>query len=255
VGQLFGVAMHQHRTLYVAIPLGFLALILMGEVAYSLKAISTVVASVLVVALLTSAVGLELKGRVGPVNLNFLEEHVESLSMKRGTPAVGTLYDREKWYSGVWERSQSSLQTLLLGVGFGQPLIHFRVVGGVDVRQPHNTFLSVLGRLGLLGLIFWLIFHISVLTHFAQGIRNRRQADGLVCDLIPWLFLFYMFSVMVTSVQPYLEFSYGAIPFYFIVGFAIGVIYWHVPAPERRGVAIRISPAPGLSRTAYNLPA
>ncbi|MFB3104782.1 MAG: hypothetical protein ACE1ZA_07630, partial [Pseudomonadales bacterium] len=43
-------------------------------------------------------------------------------------------------------------------------------------------------------------------------------------DLVLWCFLFYVLGLFVTSIQPRLEFSYGAIPFSLIVGFALGVL-------------------------------
>lgn len=44
--------------------------------------------------------------------------------------------------------------------GFGKPLLeHMATRQGVAVRQPHNTHLSVLARLGLVGVAFWILFH------------------------------------------------------------------------------------------------
>ena len=243
-GQLFGLAIHQHRSVYIALAVGIVALVLVGEFRGLMSILVSVGIAGAVLLLLTSVAGVVISGRVGPVNVDFLQEHVESLLLTPGTPAVSTIYDREKWYQQVFDQLNASVPAMTYGLGFGKPLINFRVAHGVKVRQPHNTNLTVLARLGVIGAVLWLLLHLAILWRFAQAFRNRHIMPQTTWRILVWLFLNYVFSLMVTSVQPYLEFSYGAIPFYFVTGFALGMVRWQTPALKRvRPAADRVGAA------------
>ena len=110
---------------------------------------------------------------------------------------------------------------MLFGEGFGRPLIDFYIKGGVAVRQPHNTHLTVLVRLGLLGFILWLVFHWIIIRRFWKAL-HRWQMGSFEHTLLLWFLVFYTLGMLVTTVQPWLEFSYGSIPFFILLGFAIG---------------------------------
>jgi hypothetical protein len=159
---------------------------------------------------------------------------------------VGGVYARLEWYSEVWKRASSNTRNLVVGEGFGKPLISFHDQEGVEVRQPHSTHLSVLARLGLLGAAFWALFHFSILHRFLYAFRRRRYLRKESSDLVLWLFLFYLLAMILTSVQPYLEFSYGAIPFYFLIGFALGIMRWQLPQEFAETIQARetLSPYP-----------
>ena len=223
--QLFGLAIHQHRSMYIGVVLSFIILLFLGERRMCAK-LGLILSLALGVILLISVLGIQLAGRVGPVSGSFLFEHAQSLSGAKDTPAVGSIYDRENWYAEVWKRIGSSTTTVLVGEGFGQTLIDFTTPEGVAVRQPHNSHLTVLARLGALGLTLWILFHIFVLKSFIYALRRRAQLDATVSDFILWLFLFYVLNMISSSVQPGFEFSHGAIPFYFLMGLALGIIRW-----------------------------
>lgn len=224
--QLFGLAILQARSMYVGIVLVLLMLVLLAEFRKWAKIAITLSLSVVILLLVTTFAGIELQGRIGPANVSFLQGHVRSLTGAPGAPGVGTIYHRLEWYKQVWERARSTTTNLLVGEGFGEPLIDFEIAGGVQVRQPHSTHLSILARLGLVGVALWMSFHIVVVHRFVSFFGQSRRVDKKYFDLILWLFVFYVLSMLVTSVQPYLEFSYGAIPFYFLTGFALGLTRW-----------------------------
>ena len=228
VAQLFGLTIHQARSMYVGIVIVLIVLLLLGELRKWAKITVTLSLGLVALLLVTSFAGIELRGRVGPASFSFLQDHVRSLSGVPGSPGVGTIYHRLEWYNEVWERARSTTTNLLVGEGFGEPLIDFEIAAGVQVRQPHNTHLSVLARLGLVGLAIWAFFHFLIVRRFVHVLRRRGQLDKKHSDLRLWLFIFYILFMLVTSVQPYLEFSYGAIPFYFLMGFALGIMRWQL---------------------------
>lgn len=233
VAQLFALAIHQARSMYLAIPLVFVILILVGEVRKAATIGIAAVLAFLVVASLAFLPGLHLEGRMGPVTTQFLEDQLSSLALVRGAPGNASIEDREKWYPEVLRRVTSSTANLLVGEGFGKPLIDFRTPEGVQVRQPHNTSLSVLARLGLAGLVLWVLFHLCIVGRFLRTLRRRASLDKQSSSLVLWLFLFYVTCMFVTSVQPLLEFSYGAIPLYFLTGFALGFMRRKSANPQR----------------------
>jgi len=220
LGQVLGLALLQARSMYVAIPVVFVMLIFLRQPSRA-AGLAALVTGSLVVLVLGVSLGIEVQGRIGPVRPGFLEEHAESLFLVPGSPAVGSINDREKWTTDLWARVTSSTTNLLVGEGFGLPLIDFQTPEGVPVRQPHNTSLSVLARLGLVGMLPWTLFHLCIIGRFLRTLRRRGSFDKQSSSLVLWLLMFYVTIMLTTSVQPLLEFSYGAIPFYFLMGFAL----------------------------------
>ncbi len=130
---------------------------------------------------------------------------------------------RLQLFADVWNDWTTDLYSIVLGQGFGQPLVQVSIADGTLVRQPHNTHLTILARLGLGGAFLWMGLHWQILKRFLGGLR-RYTRGSFAHDLVLWCFLFYVLGLFVTSIQPWLEFSYGAIPFSLIVGFALGVL-------------------------------
>ena len=232
VAQLCGLAILQVRSMYAGIAAVLLLLLFLWEareMAQFASILALSLGTLCVLVLLVSLLGLRLRGRSGPVDFSFLEKHVRTvLSLNDARTRMAEDTDRASWYEQVWRRTRSSKVTLIVGEGFGEPLIDFKNEEGIPVRQPHNSSLSVLARLGLVGLLVWLVFLVSVTRRFVHAIRRRVEADDGVHQLVLWLFFFFVLAMIQTSVQPALEFSHGAIPFYFLVGFALGVMRWQV---------------------------
>jgi O-antigen ligase len=131
--------------------------------------------------------------------------------------------DRADWYGEVWDRVKSSPTNMVVGEGFGQALINFVNEEGIPVREPHNSSLTVLARLGFMGLSIWLSFIAIVLARFIRVLR-RRSTSGATTNTILWLFFCFLLALLTASVQPSLEFSHGSVPFYFLLGLALGIM-------------------------------
>jgi hypothetical protein len=245
LAQLSALAIHQERSMYLGLAFVLVLLLMLGEVRIVVKLAVILSLGLMTVLFATSFLGIQISGRIGPVNLAFLEAHARSLLLQRGTPETGSIEDREQWYADVWKRTQSSATNLLVGEGFGEPLIAFvaddPLNREVSVRQPHNTSLSVLARMGILGLSVWLLFHFFILKRFFSVFRRRSRLDRKSYALVMFLFFFYLLSMLLTHVQPVLEFSFGAIPFYFMMGFALGFMRWQLYRIENNGRSLRRS--------------
>jgi O-antigen ligase len=108
------------------------------------------------------------------------------------------------------------------------------------VRQPHNTTLGVFGRMGLLGLGIWVLFHGIVFKRFVTTIRGSRGTRSETRDLLIWLFIYYVLAFILSTVQPAIEFSHYAIPFYFFIGVALGLM------PHERKTQATLAWAPNM---------
>jgi O-antigen ligase len=236
--QLSGLAIHQARALYVGLMVILVILIVTGHTGKATKLAGTLLAGFAAVLLITT-MGVEIQGRVGPVKADFLREHLRSISGAEGTPGA-SVEGRFDWYEQVFERIR---RHPVVGEGFGQVLINFTndLTGGA-VRQPHNSTVSVLARLGAIGLIPWLIFHGYFVKRCLYAFRQRRYCDKQFSDFLLWLFVVYVIFVIEACVEPAFEFPSGAIPFYFFVGLALGLIRWQLPQLVRSRFA-EVDPA------------
>jgi O-antigen ligase len=225
--QLGGLAILQARSMYVGIATILLVLLMLGEVKKLRSFASTLVwgTGVLAVLLLAvSVLGIELQGRMGPVDFSFIANQTKTLlDLGNANARMSHDTDRGDWYQEVWDRVRSSPSNLIVGEGFGQALIRFETEEGIPVRQPHNSSLTVLARLGFVGLSIWLLFIVLVFARYV-GFLRMPDTSAEFSSLVVWLLCTLVLSLLLASVQPSLEFSHGASPFYFLSGFGLGII-------------------------------
>ena len=225
--QLGGLAIHQARSMYVGIVVTVMVLVVWGETRKSAKLLTVLGSGIIGLALLTGLGGVQLSGRVGPVNMDFFKEHIRSISGAEGTPG-SPVQSRQDWTNEALEKLRPNPW---FGVGFGLPLIDFvEESNGAATRQPHNSSVGILTRLGVTGFAIWVMFHLCLAKRVAYAFKHRRDGDRLMADLLLWLFILYVVFMLVMHVEPGLEFPSGSIPFYFFVGLFVGLIRWQLPA-------------------------
>jgi hypothetical protein len=222
--QIGGLLILQSRAIYITALLSVAVLFLLGDIRKGIKSTALIGSGVLLLTGILTIFGMNLQGRIGPVNLAFIIEHFQSIFLRPGNPLVGSTQWHLALIPEIIGRVTSSPWRLIIGEGFGEPLIDFIVAGGVAVRQPHNTHLSVLARLGLVGLVFWILFLVRVGTILVRCAR-RGPRGTFEHNLWLWLLLFFVSGLAFTTFQPWLEFPYGAIPFYTIIGFGLGLFH------------------------------
>jgi O-antigen ligase len=227
IAQLAGLAILQSRTMYVGIALVLTLLFFLRETKRAsqfLLVLASGLGALALTILLLSAVDWKVQGRLGPVNVSSLSNEVRSIwPSSAQSRELGHEADRRAWYGEVWNKLRLSPSHLLLGVGYGQPLIDFMSETGQPIRQPHNSTMNVFGRLGLLGLSIWLLFISGVLKRLWNGVREARKRGSVSCPLRLWLLVFSVLGLLDSMVQPYFEFSHSAVPFYFLMGVALGI--------------------------------
>jgi O-antigen ligase len=109
----------------------------------------------------------------------------------------------------------------VFGLGFGHDLAksfaqEYNPEGSEEfgVRSPHNIFLSVFGRLGLVGLAVWSAFCAVLLRETWRSLHH--DADGMLWAL--WCSLWVI--LIGASLGVVLEGPMGAVPFWTLLGLA-----------------------------------
>jgi O-antigen ligase len=223
--QFLGVAITQVRRMYVGAVIVLIVLVLLGEVKKFAKLFLLVPVAVLVILVATTVGGLEINGRIGPVNLDFFKEHIRSIHTSEGTPGSSI----ESRFSMADEGLAHFYAHPIFGIGFGQSLlIDIDNSTGAVSRVPHNSSLTYLARLGATGFLLWIAFHVFLIKRFVYAYRQRHCCDPQVYAVVLWFFLFYLLFMLASFVEPPFEFPSGAVPFYFLTGYALGLIRWHL---------------------------
>ena len=227
LGQLLGVAIAQVRRMYLGAVAVVLILILAGEIKKFGKLLILLPASLAAILLVTTIGGIEITGRVGPVNLDFFRDHIRSMSGEDVEDTPGSsVHSRIVMLDEAMDHFYAHP---VVGEGFGKPLFNeVEPQSGAVSRQAHNTSITYLARLGLVGFILWIAFHGMLITRFLHAFRQRHSADPLVYSFVLWFFLYYVLFMMASMVEPAFEFPSGAVPFYFLLGFALGLIRWRL---------------------------
>lgn len=106
--------------------------------------------------------------------------------------------------------THSDLKSIFVGGGFGYPLIEFKNMEGAAVREPHNSYLSVYARMGIVTLSLWVTFLISKVKISLKNMKNS------VYSLI--LFLVLFLCMLNATVETFFETPFEATTFYILLG-------------------------------------
>lgn len=220
------VALFQVRGLYVMLPLAALAV---GWCFRSRTKVLVAFGSIAVVAILIiSTLGsLGIEGRVGTLDPDFFAAHFQTLLGGEG-PSSGTISARGDWLLRSLKELQSP-NDWLFGIGLG-PDLAFGLRGLEDqaVRKPHNDYLEVLVRTGLIGLGAFLWLLISALLPSVYSARGRDETEER--RFSAWIVGASVLYIGSAATQPLLAFPFGSVPLYFFLGMGLGA---HARSAER----------------------
>jgi hypothetical protein len=213
--------LYQARGLYLGFPLSLAIAVWVqrsaGRADTGATRADLLVKAGVVVAAGVAAIGLmpALQGRLGPARPSFLVDQLGTLVGRPG-PGAGSLEAREDWWPRVLERVRGSPSALLFGTGLGSDLTGgFRGADGSLVRKPHNDFLEVFARLGLVGFGAWILM-------IGAGVVNLARAARTGCRLARWAIATQPLLLMVALTQPFFGFAYGGAVYWAVVGLGLG---------------------------------
>lgn len=224
--QLAGLAILQSRTMFVGVVLIACLLVFLRERNMLSRLLATVgyaLGALVMILALFSVAGWKVQGRLGPMDVSTLADEVKSIwPSSTESKQLGHESDRKAWYGEVFNKLTASPVNVLLGVGFGEPLVDFMSDTGQPIRQPHNSSLTFLGRLGLIGLVIWSLFLFTLISRLWRAARQGKKRTEAADPFRLWFLTFVILGLLDSMVQPYFEFSHCAVPFFFLAGIALG---------------------------------
>lgn len=226
------VLLVQARGLYIAIPaaIGVVALLARMTAATRLRKalFSSIVVGTLAVAGLF-AIGPE-AGRLGPVTPQFAGAQLDTLTGSEG-PSAGTYQVRIEWARGVIDQVQEKRLAWVVGLGLGPDLAGgFETDTNIAVRKPHNDYLEVFARLGVVGLAVLVGVLGSALVAL---VRAARRATGSASSFLWWTVSLATVYLVIAATQPLLSYPHGTIPLFSLVGAGLAIAY-RVPSTPRQ---------------------
>ena len=164
--------------------------------------------------------------------LNFIYNHILSSfpGFETDEKFFLTTSDTAKWrlyfLKKVLADTLSSPITFLFGKGFGIALTDFNVQG-ILVRDPHNMYLSILARTGIIGLIIFMIFHIKIFFIFIKNLKNLSFKNLFEQKkIILLLFIFYIYYLFPGGLTAaYLSSTYISSIVYLFIGINLGIYF------------------------------
>jgi O-antigen ligase len=216
----FSMAFGQSRT-------GYLEVIMLGGLLFLTKRKTAAKwgATLLLGGLIIGAVsisGISVKGRLGQkVSLDFIGQHLESISGSGAedvqSEAAGVSL-RIGWWRHIFAELESSPRKMIFGLGYGMPLTSFESKSAVT-REPHNSYISVIGRLGIAGMAMWSLMQIALYASWWRSFRlcGRMQWTSDQTNLL-LLLVFCAMTLVVGVGETAMEVPFYAIPYYFFFG-------------------------------------
>ncbi len=169
--------------------------------------------------------GISVKGRLGQqVSLDFLAQHFESISGQGGGQVQGAAEGvplRISWWRHIIAQLEASPRNMVFGLGYGMPLTTFMGRDAIT-REPHNSYMSVIGRLGVSGMTMWGLMQIALYVSWWRSFRLAR-AMGWSVDRnnLILLVIFCLLTLIAALGEAAMEVPFWAIPYYFFFGVAL----------------------------------
>ncbi len=226
---LFTVGAFQARTIYIQITA---LLIILSLVKPSVaKQWVYILFGAVILLLLVSLTGIEFEGRLGQkVSADFFLNHflaifgIESDGLEGAADGVDL---RFTWWVGIYEWWSQKAETMLFGLGFGFPLIDFGVSHGVMVREPHNSYISILARSGIVGFSCWVWLHICLFSAWLYSYLTCKKVSWKAGEVLLILLLaYFIFIGCLALAEDGFEKPYNAVPYYFFWGIVVRLAWF-----------------------------
>jgi len=219
----FLIAVHQSRTIYLQFA-GLMMLMAWKKPEINRK-LFMALALFIIVLIIISVTGIEIKGRLGEkVDIHFLLDHLKSVvGIKSDTKgisgAAGGVGLRTGWWIKIFDDLTSSIGHFVKGLGFGIPLTDFHDDSDALVREPHNSYISVVARMGLIGILslFWMYASLIIAWNRAYKrctAMGWEEGKRILLFFFSYFVLIWIFSMT----EDGMEKPYNAISFYFFWG-------------------------------------
>jgi O-antigen ligase len=223
------IAMFQARTNYLVLiaTFAFIALYRRSSIMNAAFVGYLSVTLLLVVGL----VGLQFEGRLGAsFNVDFLVAHFLAIfgicdaSVPGVCSAAEGVGQRLGWWTNIFQRMAQDPFSLLLGLGYGVVLTDFYGSGGAVVREPHNSYVTVIARTGIVGAVCWVLIMLSLVWRWHKTFLMSRAAGWREGEnRLLFLMTFFIAMWVLAIGEDGFEKPYNIIPFYFFWGVVLRI--------------------------------
>ena len=125
----------------------------------------------------------------------------------------------------VLEKVQSNIYNLLLGLDFGVPLTNFYNSQGIITREPHNLYITILARGGIIGSFLFLVLHVKILKILFSLIREnynsyKKQINSLLLLVFNYVIFIFIPGAVSSSI---LSATYYSSQLYIFFGILLAI--------------------------------
>jgi hypothetical protein len=226
---IFAIGYFQERSLYLHL---FALTILLIYLKPSLfKRLFIIGLGMIFLLFLISEFNINIEGRLGrSLSFEFLTQHISAMFGVSSSGLEGSAHgvsQRTLWWTNILNSWSQNSTNMIFGLGYGFPLIDFNLGHGVAVREPHNSYLSVLARSGLAGFLSWTIMHFCLFSVWIKLYRFYKSTHQVIKSKFLVIVMGYFLLVLLRSlVQDGFEKPFIAVPYYFLWGMVIRM-YWN----------------------------
>jgi O-antigen ligase len=211
------ILVSQMRGLYVVLPLTIMVLLLTGLVEGRAPLVRRLLVATIVTVVAASAVlAAQPNGRFGKTNPGLIRDQIMTLAGGSGVGS-GSIDSRTQWFTETIGRLRVHPDAIAYGLGLGPDLTDGFTAGkSILVRKPHNDYLEVLARLGLTGLLLFLMLIVTALKPIVVWSRFSTPTGEKGFQM--WVFANTIVYLFISATQPLLAFPYGTIPLFGALG-------------------------------------
>ena len=183
-------------------------------------------------------------GRGREISIGQLQANVASLFSDEETPGglQGTKEFRLRWWAEIIDYTVFG-PYIWTGKGFGINLADddgFQVTADGSLRSPHNSHLSILARMGVPGLVMWIVLQIAFGASLVRAyVRSKRNGFTFWARLDVWLLVYWLGALINMAFDVYLEGPQGGIWFWCLLGLGLAAVRIQMALPpkgDRAGV-------------------
>ena len=222
-----GIVATQNRGGGLALGAGIAtALVLRAPASRRLSFFGVAAAMITAVALINPQIDI---GRQDKLSLEQVRLNAASVfgNAQEGTSLQANKDFRTRWWGQIWGYTVHG-PYFWSGKGFGINLADddgFQTDAEGTLRAPHNSHMTVLARMGVPGLGFWIVLQLAFAGSLVAALRRARRHGAVFWAQIDGLLLVYWISSMVTtSFDPFLEGPQGGIWFWSVFGLGLAAL-------------------------------